>query len=180
MVSKCLNGVKNMEGIDYEVIEGFDDIEDDRVTTLVDGFNGVDVTVPINHRDTVAGLLGRLKKKIENDEYYSDELDISDPNESVDDKGSKFERFRKKHLNIEYKFKWGMKFNYLVDFREAICVWCEREITFVKNESYKVRIECKAKYGILVLCSKVGHDGTMSLHIFYRKNKEKQVKDDQI
>lgn len=35
-----------------------------------------------------------------------------------------------------------------------------REITFVKNESYRVRVECKAKCDFLFLCSKMVHKHT--------------------
>src|SRR4051812_37796799 len=62
--------------------------------------------------------------------------------------------------------KWGMEFNSLVDFKDAIRVWLvvnEREITFVKNESYRVRVKCKAKCGFLVLYSKVGHKHTFAI-----------------
>ncbi|KAI5435767.1 hypothetical protein KIW84_022261 [Lathyrus oleraceus] len=80
-VPKYVNGVTDMEGIYDEVIEGLDDNENDRVTILVDGFDRVDVTIPINHGEIVVGLLGRHKKKIEDNEYCSDELDNSDPND---------------------------------------------------------------------------------------------------
>lgn len=41
----------------------------------------------------------------------------------------------------------GIEFNSLVDFRDVIelSVLNGREITFVKNKSYRVRVECKAK-----------------------------------
>lgn len=140
--------VTYVKGLDDEVVERLDDSEDDRAIALVDGFGGVDVIIPINQGEIVAGLLYRPNKKAEDDEYYSDELDNSDPNDSGDKEWPKYERFRKEQLNKDYKFKWGMKFNSLVDFREEICEWSVlngREITFVKNESYRVRVECKAK-----------------------------------
>lgn len=165
-VPKCVNGVKDVEGLDDEVVEGLDNSEDDRATALVDGFDEVDVTVPINQGEIVAGLLCTPNKKNDEDEYYSDELDSSDPDESGDEEGPKFERFRKEKLNKDYKFKWGMEFNSLVDLRDAICEWSVlngREITFTKNESYRVRVECKAKCGFLVLCSKVDHKHTYAI-----------------
>ncbi|XP_058741902.1 uncharacterized protein LOC131614317 [Vicia villosa] len=100
------------------------------------------------------------------DEYFSDKLNSPDPDDSGDEKRPKFERFKKEHLNKDYKFKWGMEFNSLVDFKDAIREWSMvngREITFVKNESYRVRVECKAKCGFLVLCSKVGHKHTFAI-----------------
>ncbi|XP_058774772.1 uncharacterized protein LOC131649041 [Vicia villosa] len=59
-----------------------------------------------------------------------------------------------------------MEFTSLDDFREAIREWTilnGREITFVKNEGYRVRVECKAKCGFLMLCSKVGHKHTYAI-----------------
>ncbi|KAI5432133.1 hypothetical protein KIW84_036037 [Lathyrus oleraceus] len=78
-VLKYVNGVTKVEGLDYEMVEGLDDSEDDRVIALVDGF---DVTVPINQWEIVAGLLCRPNKKTKDDEYYNDEMDNSDPDES--------------------------------------------------------------------------------------------------
>lgn len=40
------------------------------------------------------------------------------------------------------------------------------EITFVKNESYKVRVKCKVKCDILVLYPKVGHKHTYAIKTF--------------
>lgn len=62
-----------------------------------------------------------------------------------------------------------MEFNSLVDFMEAIREWSvlnQRKITFVKSESYRVRVECKVKCGFLVLCFKVGHKHTFAIKIF--------------
>jgi len=52
-----------------------------------------------------------------------------------------------------------MKFNSLKEFKGAIIEWTVfngYEITFVKNESYMVRVVCKGNCGFLALCSKVG------------------------
>ncbi|KAI5442352.1 hypothetical protein KIW84_011430 [Lathyrus oleraceus] len=112
------------------------------------------------------GVKGRPQKKFEDDYYLGGELDNSDPDESDDDEGSKFEMFRKDKLNKDYKFKWGMEFNSLADFRDTIYEWLVlngKEITFVKKESYRVRVECKDKCDFLVLCSKVGRKHTYSI-----------------
>lgn len=90
---------------------------DERTTTIADGFDGINVSLPINEGTIVVGLLtGSKKNKGEDDEYVSDELDNSDPDVSDDDNGPKFEKFRKDQLNKNFKFKWGMQFNYLNDF----------------------------------------------------------------
>ncbi|KAI5399540.1 hypothetical protein KIW84_064754 [Lathyrus oleraceus] len=59
---------------------------------------------------------------MEENEYVSDGLDNSDPDESDDDNGEgpKFEKFRKEQLNNGYQVKWGMEFNSLDNFRDAI------------------------------------------------------------
>ena len=89
------------------------------------------------------------KKKCDDDEkYVSEELNSSDLDNSEDEKGPRFEKFKKEKLNKNFKFKWGMEFNSLDDFREAIREWTilnGREIKFVKNEGYRVRVECKKK-----------------------------------
>ena len=96
-----------------------------------------------------------------NVDYDIEKLDSSDPDESdKDDKQpkSKYEKFRGELLNKDFQFKLGMEFKYLSEFKDAIrerSVLNGREITFVKNESYRVRVECKGKCGFLALCSKV-------------------------
>ncbi|KAI5405667.1 hypothetical protein KIW84_052433 [Lathyrus oleraceus] len=96
-------------------------IEDERTAATVDGFDGIDVSLPINEGTIVIGLLtGSKKKKWEDDEYVSDELDRYDPNVSDDDNGPKFEKFRKDQLNRSFKFKWGMQFNSLDDLERQI------------------------------------------------------------
>ncbi|XP_058776962.1 uncharacterized protein LOC131651313 [Vicia villosa] len=102
----------------------------------------------------------------DDDEYISEDLLSSDPDNSEDEKGPRFEKFKKEKFNKDFKFKWGMEFNTLDDFREAIREWTIlnwREITFVKNEGYRVRVECKAKCGFLMICSKVGHKHTFAI-----------------
>ncbi|MCI51109.1 hypothetical protein A2U01_0072353, partial [Trifolium medium] len=52
--------------------------------------------------------------KVEDHDYYSDELDSSDPDESDDDRvGPKAEKFRRSQLNATFKFNKGMEFNTL-------------------------------------------------------------------
>ncbi|XP_058751092.1 uncharacterized protein LOC131624128 [Vicia villosa] len=107
------------------------------------------------------------------DEYVTDELDSSDPDLSDEDKGHKFEKLKKEHFNKNFKFEWGMEFNSLDEFREAIREWPVlngREIKFVKNESYRVRVECRAKCGFLILCSKVGHKHTFAIKTIFDKD----------
>ncbi|KAI5422440.1 hypothetical protein KIW84_045764 [Lathyrus oleraceus] len=110
----------NMEGFDDKGVEGFDDSEDERTTTITYGFDGIDVNLPINKCTIVVGFLYSSNKKIEDDEHVGDELEYSNLDKFDEDKWPKFEKFRKNKLNRDYKFKWGMEFNFLADFRDAI------------------------------------------------------------
>lgn len=91
---KYVNGMTNREGLDDDVVEGLYDSEDDRAITLVDGF---DVTVPINQGKIVAILIAKPNKKTEDDEYYSDELDGSDSDESGDEERPSLKDLGKKN-----------------------------------------------------------------------------------
>ncbi|XP_058733542.1 uncharacterized protein LOC131605168 [Vicia villosa] len=167
----CVNEVNEGDELEEEIVEGLDDNEDERVIALHDGFEGdgpkgLGFTVPLNEDVSISKLFGRPNKKMDGDEYHSDELNSDDPDDSCDEERPKYERFRKEHLNKDYKFKMVMEFNTLVEFREAIREWSVlngREITFVKNESYRVRVQCTAKCGFLVLCSKVAHKHTFAI-----------------
>ncbi|XP_058756954.1 uncharacterized protein LOC131630180 [Vicia villosa] len=112
------------------------------------------------------------KRNTTNDEdvdYASEELDSSDADESdMGEKPSKpkYDKFRSELLNKDFQFKLGMEFKSLSEFKDAIREWSVlngREISFVKNESYRVRVECKGKCGFLALCSKVGDSHTYQI-----------------
>src|ERR1044072_6839948 len=64
-----------------------------------------------------------------------------------------------------------MEFKSLSKFKDAIrelSVLNGREITFVMNESYRVRVKCKGKCGFLALCSKVGDRHTYQIKTWVR------------
>ncbi|XP_058756746.1 uncharacterized protein LOC131629959 [Vicia villosa] len=102
-------------------------------------------------------------------DYASEELDSEDVDDSdMGEKPSKpkYDNFRSELLNKDFQFKLGMEFKSLSKFKDAIREWSVlngREISFVKNESYRVRVECKGKCGILALCSKVGDSHTYQI-----------------
>jgi hypothetical protein len=80
------------------------------------------------------------------DDYFSEELDSSDPDDSDHEPWPRYEKFRKEQLNKDYEFRLGMEFNSLKEFKDAIREWNVlngHEISFEKNESYRVRIVCK-------------------------------------
>lgn len=67
-------------------------------------------------------------------DYGSEELGSLDPDDSVNERMSKYEKFRGDLLNKDYEFKLGMKFNSLVEFKDSIrdlSVLNGREINFV-------------------------------------------------
>lgn len=128
----------------------FDDSEDERATALNDGFAYVEVDAPVSgsNRVDVGGKSLRIKtcasksplksntpkKKMkvkilthkgnkvddEAEEYHSDELYSSDPDNSDHENGPKYAKFRKEQLNEKYEFKLGMEFNSLREFKDAI------------------------------------------------------------
>lgn len=119
-----MNEMVQINGCDNERVERFNDSEEERIIVTADGFDGIDVSLPINEGNIVVGLLiGSKKKKQEDDEYVSDEIYNSNPDVSDDDNGPNFEKFRKYQLNKNFKFKWGMQFNSLDDFREENREW---------------------------------------------------------
>ncbi|XP_058784822.1 uncharacterized protein LOC131659682 [Vicia villosa] len=165
----------NEDQSDEEGVEGLGDSEDERATGLEDGFEDIDVSVPMKEAHSLSDVMrGSKKKEMEDeDEYVTDELDSSDPDLSDEDKVHKFEKFKKEHFNKNFKFEWGMEFNSLDEFREAIREWSVlngREIKFVKNESYRVRVECRSKCEFLILCSKVGHKHTFAIKTIFDKH----------
>lgn len=83
-------------------------------------------------------------------DYGSEELESSYPNESDNEKQPKpkYEKFKSELLNKEFQFKLGMEFISSSKFTHAITEWSilnGREITFVKNENYRFRVECRGK-----------------------------------
>ncbi|XP_058748392.1 uncharacterized protein LOC131621369 [Vicia villosa] len=172
---RCVSETDVMDQSDEDGVEGLGDSEDGRATGLEDGFEDIDVSVHMKEAPSLSDVMrGSKKKEMEDeDEYVTDELDSSDPDLSDEDKVHKFEKFKKEHFNKNFKFEWGMEFNSLDEFREAIREWSVlngREIKFVKNESYRVRVECRAKCGFLILCSKVGHKHTFAIKTIFDKH----------
>jgi hypothetical protein len=73
-------------------------------------------------------------------------LGSSNPDTSDEERGPKYEKFRKDQINKKYQFRFGMEFNSLNGFREAIKDWSVLNgyvIAFVKNESTGERVECR-------------------------------------
>ncbi|KAI5404128.1 hypothetical protein KIW84_051317 [Lathyrus oleraceus] len=79
----CVTQVNGDIYLEHDV--SFDDIEDERITDIIDGLDGIGVNLPINPEGIIAGYLSMPQKKFEDDDYLSDELDNPDPDESGDD-----------------------------------------------------------------------------------------------
>ncbi|GAU21282.1 hypothetical protein TSUD_286920 [Trifolium subterraneum] len=97
---------------------------------------------------------------------FSEELGSSDPDASDDESGPKVERYKKGDIHKGYKWKTGLEFSSLKDFREAIRDWSSLKglpIDWVKNEGDRVRVECARKCGFYMLCSRVGRDHTFAI-----------------
>ncbi|CAI8597113.1 unnamed protein product [Vicia faba] len=102
----CVNEVNEMDGLEEEMVEGLDDSEDERATALLDGFEGIDVTLPLNEDVSLSGLFGRPKKTTNEDEYLCDELNSDDPNDSCDDERPSMKGLEKITLTRTISLRW--------------------------------------------------------------------------
>lgn len=76
-------------------------------------------------------------------EYKSDDIYSNDPDESDSKKGPKTNVFKMSQLKKTFKFKVGMKFKLIAEFKEAIREWNEFngfQIKFVKNDKEMCRV----------------------------------------
>ncbi|KAI5411824.1 hypothetical protein KIW84_056772 [Lathyrus oleraceus] len=76
-------------------------------------------------------------------------MDSSGLDQSGDEECPKFERFRQKQLNKDYKFKWDMEFNYLVDFREAIREWSVLNVGHMHTYVIKTLVDTHTRDTVL-------------------------------
>ncbi|KAK2450797.1 hypothetical protein QL285_009897 [Trifolium repens] len=91
-----------------------------------------------NNMQIVLSSIGCSSRgKFDDGEYESEELHSSDPDASDEERGLRYEKYRKEKMGKKDKFKCGMEFNSLKDFRFAIRDHNVRngyDIKFVKNE----------------------------------------------
>ncbi|KAK2427471.1 hypothetical protein QL285_026049 [Trifolium repens] len=83
------------------------------------------------------------ESKFDDGDYESEELHSSDPDASDEEICVRYEKFINEQMGKKYKFKYGMKFTSLAEFREAIRDHNVRngyEIKYVKNEGDMVRV----------------------------------------
>ncbi|XP_024636474.1 uncharacterized protein [Medicago truncatula] len=175
--------------------EYFDDIEHDRALGVDDGFGPYDITTL--DMNEVVGMVGangkeggkggayekgsktKEKSKVEKEEddydpewereYESDELYSDDPDESDFERGPRAYVFKMSQLTPAFKFKVGMDFKSIVEFRMAIREWNVLngyQIKFVKNDKERCRVECKDKHNgckYEAHCSKVANSHTYKI-----------------
>ncbi|KAK2427486.1 hypothetical protein QL285_026061 [Trifolium repens] len=137
---------------------------------LDDGF-GVDTNDETRNENNMRLVLSSIEvseseSKFEDDEYESEELGSSDPDASDEERGVRYEKFRKDQMSKKYKFKFGMEFNSLQDFRDAIRDHNVRngyQVTSVKNEGSRVRVVYGKGCPYRVLCSQVSKERAFAI-----------------
>jgi hypothetical protein len=91
----------------------FNDSEDERAMGLDDGF-GVDTNDEPSNENNMRLVLSSIgvsgsESKFEDDEYESEELGSSDPDASDEERGVRYEKFRKDQMSKKYKIaEWFM------------------------------------------------------------------------
>jgi len=151
----------------------FDDSEEDRALGLEDGFGlpnnlmieGPSTTYP-DTRNEDEELLDGVEIDVD---YESDSLGSSGPEASDEEKGPRYEKFRMEQLNKKFKFKVGMEFKSLAEFKEALTEWNVLngwEFKMVKNDKERIRAvynNKEQKFKFVVLCSQVGDQHTYKI-----------------
>ena len=168
--------VKDVNCEDEEGLVGdkLDDSEEERVANDDDGF-GMDIDPPVRKIGPVLDRWksfkrnsSKVKRKKDigegtfvtneevgvrdiNEDYHIDDLDSDvDSDKGAVTVGPKFCKFRPKDMNKEFKFKLGIEFGSLKDFKQALIehsVLNGKEVKFVKNDQKRVRVICKKKCG---------------------------------
>jgi hypothetical protein len=141
-------------GYDSDVGVKFNDSEDERTVGLEDGFGADPIPEKTNENNMqiVLSSIGCSSGgKFDDDEYESEELNSSDPDASDEERGLRYEKYRKEKMGKKDKFKCGMEFTSLKDFRFAIRDHNVRngyDIKFVKNEGDMVRVVCPQRVSL--------------------------------
>jgi len=150
----------------------FDDSEEDRALGLEDGFgladsNNLMIEGPSTTHPDTRNENEELLDGVEIDvDYESDSLGSSDPDNSDEEKGPRYEKFRMEQRNKTFKFKVGMEFKSLAEFKEALTEWTVIngwEFKMVKNDKQRIRAVCNNKLqkcNFVALCSQVGDQHT--------------------
>jgi hypothetical protein len=154
---------------DYAKGVKFYDSEDERTVGLDDGFGSV-ANERIKNEDNMRIVVSSIgcsetNTNFEDGDYESEELHSSDPDASDEERGLRYEKFRKEQMG-KHTTRFGMEFTCLADFRLAIRDWNVRngyELRWVKNEGDRVRVVCARGCPYRVLCSQVGQEQTFAI-----------------
>jgi len=180
-----------------EAYDHFDDSEDERAFCLEDGFepydknpqddymDGLDGVVdnsykstndnPSNDKPKTMKVMKKAKGVVEEEpaypewekDYESEELVSDDPDDSDAEGLPRYPEFKMSELTKDYKFKVGMDFKSIAEFKEAITEWSIlnlRQIKFVKQDKIRCRAVCKnANCNYVVHCSKVADNQTFKI-----------------
>jgi len=97
----------------------------------------------------------------------SEELLSDDPDDSDSEGLPRYHEFKMGELTKDYKFKVGMDFKSIAEFKEAISEWSIlnlRQIKFMKQDKQRCRAVCKnPKCNYVVHCSKVADNHTFKI-----------------
>ncbi|KAI5383748.1 hypothetical protein KIW84_070924 [Lathyrus oleraceus] len=122
--------VERLEGRDNVVGEDVVNVEDNVIGEGIDGSDGSDdidfeghgLSFDNTKDERALGLDDDIYEQVKIDEtnYCSDEPGSSDSDASDNEKEPKYPRFKMNELNKNYKFKVGLEFGSLEEFKEAI------------------------------------------------------------
>ena len=125
-------------------------------------FDGQNPELPIRH--LVTPELDATH--VIDDDYTTDELDSADENDTDNEGRPPIVRYKEEDMCKIFKFKVGMEFSSLAQFKEAILthnVLNGFEVKFVKNDDKRCRVQCKKKCGYVILCSRVVRSTTFKV-----------------
>ncbi|XP_014495097.1 uncharacterized protein LOC106757029 [Vigna radiata var. radiata] len=109
------------------------------------------------------------------EDYNTYELSSNDDSdEDVCEDRKKFPKYREEDMTKTFKFKLGMEFKSLKDFKSALrehSVLNGKEVKFVKNHSKRVRAVCKKGCGFVIMASKVGGRQTFRVKTLVGRHK---------
>lgn len=159
----------------------FSDSEEERAMGIYDGFGddddvqedaGIIVDCSVKERNKPNNTEDEYTPDSD-EEYESEELLSSDLDSDVEIGGAKRRKnkvFKKCDFDKHYKFKVGLEFSSLSEFKEVImehAVLNGRELKYVKNDAMRARVKCRNdKCGFLALCSRVGATHTYQLKTY--------------
>ncbi|XP_014499233.1 uncharacterized protein LOC106760293 [Vigna radiata var. radiata] len=110
-----------------------------------------------------------------NEDYNTDELSSNvASDEDVSEDRRKFPKYRAEDMTKTFKFKLGMEFKSLKDFKSALqehSVLNGKEVKFVKNDLKRVRVVCKKGCGFVIMASKVGGRKTFRVKTLVGRHK---------